>query len=123
MGSPAALAPGLWTVCSWPQPQLCHAMGLGATVGVAGCVVTCQCTLTLLALPPRYVDAVDHPEAGQQSSTATGAFLRAVLCVRNNQVGAWRVREGGKRLGLACMCAHGTLYAARTWGAVADDHP
>ncbi|GFR45445.1 hypothetical protein Agub_g6841, partial [Astrephomene gubernaculifera] len=33
-----------------------------------------------------YVDTVDNPEAtGPQSQTATGAFLRAVLCVRNNQ--------------------------------------
>lgn len=61
--------------------------------------------------PPSYVDAVDHPEAGQQSSTATGAFLRAVLCVRNNQVGRGGPREGSR--GWACMrahvCAHGAL--------------
>ncbi|KAG2491268.1 hypothetical protein HYH03_010473, partial [Edaphochlamys debaryana] len=42
-----------------------------------------------------YVDTVDNPEAGPQvrgpqSQTATGAFLRAVLCVRNNNFDAAR---------------------------------
>ncbi|EFJ44271.1 target of rapamycin, growth-regulatory PI3K-like protein kinase [Volvox carteri f. nagariensis] len=32
-----------------------------------------------------YVDTIDNPDVGPQSQTGTGAFLRAVLCVRSNQ--------------------------------------
>ncbi|GIL44136.1 hypothetical protein Vafri_1666 [Volvox africanus] len=38
-----------------------------------------------------YVDTVDNPDAGPQSQSAAGAFLRAVLCVRGNQFDAARV--------------------------------
>lgn len=33
-----------------------------------------------------YVDTVDNPEGGPTGQTATGAFLRAVMCVRSNLV-------------------------------------
>ncbi|GIL87381.1 hypothetical protein Vretimale_1690 [Volvox reticuliferus] len=38
-----------------------------------------------------YVDTIDNPDAGPQSQSAAGAFLRAVLCVRGNQFDAARV--------------------------------
>ncbi|GLC61314.1 hypothetical protein PLESTB_001742500 [Pleodorina starrii] len=38
-----------------------------------------------------YVDTIDNPDAAPQSHTATGAFLRAVLCVRGNQFDAAKV--------------------------------
>lgn len=46
-----------------------------------------------------YVDTVDAPDASLH--TATGAFLRAVLAVRNNQFPAARVGGGmdGGRVG------------------------
>lgn len=37
-----------------------------------------------------FVDAVDTPDMPQVQSTATGAFLRSVLCVRHNQFDAAR---------------------------------
>ena len=43
-----------------------------------------------------YVDTVDNPEAvGPNSHTPTGAFLRAVLCVRANQVSGAQGGAGG----------------------------